>query len=93
MTPDGKLAWVTAPVVQFADDDDPLPLRLFGVYARDGRDWTLIALQHSLAVDEPGIGANFKKVTPPAIKAEPPPPKTEAPPKKPKRKKKKSADP
>lgn len=95
-TADGKLAWVTVPVVQFADDDDPLPLRLFGVYERAGDAWTLIALQESLAVDEPGVGANFKKITPPAVKAEePPPPPPKEPkdePKKKKKKKKKPAD-
>ncbi len=91
-TPDGQLAWVTVPVVQFADDDEPLPLRLFGIYERAGSGWKLIALQESLAVDEPGVGANFKKITPPAVKAEeaPPPPKDE--PKKKKKKKKKAAD-
>jgi len=81
--------------VQFADDDDPLPLRLFGIYEKSGDGWTLLALQESLAVDEPGVGANFKKITPPAVKAEPPPPppppkKDE--PKKKKKKKKKAAD-
>lgn len=91
-TPDGKLAWVTAPVVQFADDDDPLPLRLFGVFERAGDGWQLIALQESLAVDEPGVGANFKKITPPAVKAEEPPPPPKDEPKKKKKKKKKSAD-
>jgi len=93
-TPDGQLAWVTIAAVQFADDDDPLPVRLFGVYERSGSEWSLIALQESLAVDEPGVGANFKKITPPAGKAEPPPPppppKDE--PKKKKKKKKKASD-
>jgi hypothetical protein len=91
-TPDGKLAWVTAPVVQFSDDDDPLPLRLFGIFERTSSGWTLVALQEALALDEPGVGANFRKVTPPPIKAEaPPPPKAEdtPPPTKTKKKKKK----
>src|SRR5678816_1343391 len=44
-TPDGQLAWVTAPVVRFADDEDPLPLRLLGVLEKSGGDWKLIALQ------------------------------------------------
>jgi hypothetical protein len=90
-TPDGKLAWVTVPAVQFADDDDPLPLRLFAVYERTGSGWQLIALQEALAIDEPGAGANFKKITPPAVKEEPPPPPKDEPKKK-KKKKKKSAD-
>jgi ketosteroid isomerase-like protein len=93
-TKDGKLAWVTAPVVQFADDDDPLPLRLFGVFERADGGWRLIALQQAVAVDEPGIGANFRKLTPPAIKGEPPPAKAEDKPEdKPKKhKKKKKSD-
>jgi ketosteroid isomerase-like protein len=74
-TRDGELAWVTAPVVRFADDDEPLPLRLFSVFEKTEGKWTMIALQESLAFDEPGVGANFKKVTPPAVKAEEPPPK------------------
>ncbi len=91
-TPDGKLAWVTLPAVQFADDDEPLPLRLFGVYERTGDSWQLVALQEALAIDEPGAGANFKKVTPPAVKEEPPPPPKDEPKKKKKRKKKSSDD-
>lgn len=74
-TRDGELAWVTAPVVRFADDDEPLPLRLFSVFEKTDGKWTMIALQESLAVDEPGVGANFKKVTPPGVKEEEPPPK------------------
>ena len=90
-TRDGEHAWVTAPVVRFADDDAPLPLRLFAVFEKNHGDWRLIALQESLALDEPGIGANFKKVTPPAVKAEepPPPPKDDDKLKKKKHKKKK----
>ncbi len=90
-TRDGQLAWVTAPVVQFSDEDDPLPLRLFAVFERNDGAWRMIALQESLHVDEPGIGANFKKVSPPAVKAEepPPPPKDDDKPKKKKKKKKK----
>jgi len=93
-TPDGQLAWVTAPVVRFADDDDPLPLRLFAIFEKNEGAWRMIALQEALALDEPGIGANFKKVTPPAVKAEepPPPPKDDAKPAKKKSKKKKSDD-
>ncbi len=91
-TPDRQLAWVSAPVVQFADDDDPLPLRLFGIYERADGDWKLIAMQEAVALDEPGIGANFRKITPPPVKAEaPPPPKAEDKPKK-KKKKRKSGD-
>jgi ketosteroid isomerase-like protein len=90
VTPDGELAWVSAPVVQFADDDDPLPLRLYAVFEKAGSDWKLIALQESLAVDEPGAGVNYRKATPPALKVVEAPPKKEAPPPdKPKKKKKK----
>jgi hypothetical protein len=91
-TTDKQLAWVTAPVVQFADGEEPLPMRLFAVFERDGSDWKMIVLQESLAVDEPGIGANFKKVTPPAVKAaEEPAPKPKAKDEKPKKKKKKKS--
>ncbi len=89
-TRDGQIAWVTLPVVRFADDDDPIPLRLFSVFEKSDGKWTMIALQESLALDEPGIGANFKKVTPPGVKEEPPPPpKAEEKPKKAKKSKKK----
>jgi ketosteroid isomerase-like protein len=95
VTPDGELAWVSAPVVQFADDVDPLPLRLFAVYEKADHDWKLIALQESAAVDAPGAGVNYRKVTPPALAkaAEPPKPAaTPAPKKKPKKKKKHHSD-
>jgi ketosteroid isomerase-like protein len=92
-TSDGQLAWVTLPVVRFEDDTDPLPLRVFAVFEKNGADWKMIALQESLAVDEPGTGAAFKKVVAPALpKEEPPPPppkKDEPPPPKKKKKKKK----
>jgi ketosteroid isomerase-like protein len=95
VTPDGELAWVSAPVVQFADENDPLPLRLFAVYEKSGSDWTLIALHESLAVDAPGAGVNYRKVTPPATKPEeapPPKPAAETPKKKKKKKHKKHTD-
>ncbi|HEY5927751.1 MAG TPA: nuclear transport factor 2 family protein [Kofleriaceae bacterium] len=88
-TTDGQLAWVTTPVVRFADDDEPLPLRLFAVFEKTDGKWTMIALQESLALDEPGVGANFKKITPPSVKAEEPPPKPKEEPKPTKKKKKK----
>jgi len=88
-TRDGELAWVSLPVVRFADDDEPLPLRLFSVFEKTDGKWTMIALQESLALDEPGVGANFKKVTPPSVKAEEPPPKPKDEPKKTTKKKKK----
>ncbi len=91
-TSDGELAWVTQPVVRFADDVDPLPLRVFAVYEKNGADWRMIALQESLAVEEPGTGAAYKKVVAPALpKVDPPPkPAEDAPPPKKKKKKKKS---
>jgi ketosteroid isomerase-like protein len=96
VTPDGELAWVSAPVVQFADDDDPLPLRLFAVYEKAGGDWKLIALQESLAFDAPGAGVNYRKATPPggakAADAPPPADKAADKPKKKKKKKKKHTD-
>jgi len=97
VTPDGELAWVSAPVVQFADDDDPLPLRLFAVYEKTGGEWKMIALQESLTFDAPGAGVNYRKTTPPALAKEAEPPKpaekpAEKPKKKPKKKKKKHTD-
>ncbi|MBV8758973.1 MAG: nuclear transport factor 2 family protein [Deltaproteobacteria bacterium] len=90
VTPDGELAWVSAAVVQFADDDDPLPLRDFAVYEKAGGDWKLIALQESLALDEPGAGVTYRKTQPPASAKPADEPKKEAPPPdKPKKKKKK----
>jgi ketosteroid isomerase-like protein len=91
-TSDGQLAWVTLPVVRFEDDVDPLPLRVFAVFEKNGADWKMIALQESLAVDQPGTGAAFKKVVAPALPKEeppPPPPKKDEPPAKKKKKKKK----
>jgi hypothetical protein len=93
-TPDGQLAWVSAPVVRFEDNDDPLPLRVFAVFEKNGADWRMIALQEALAFDAPGAGSQLEKVTPPAL------PKAEEPPKKnakpdagtTKKKRKKSAD-
>jgi len=70
-TPDGELAWVSAPIVQFADGDPALPMRAFAIYERNGTDWTMIALQQSLTLDEAGQGAAFKKIAAPAIEAKP----------------------
>jgi ketosteroid isomerase-like protein len=69
-TADGQLVWISVAVTRVADDEVPLPLRIFAVYARDGAGWKLIALHEALAIDEPGSGAAFKKVLPP----EPPKP-------------------
>jgi len=94
VTPDGELAWVSAPVVQFADDDDPLPLRDFAVFEKTGGDWKLIALQESLAFDAPGAGTSYRKTAPPAgaKPAEAPPPPPADKPKKKKKKKHKHTD-
>ncbi|CAN5539581.1 hypothetical protein BH11MYX1_BH11MYX1_51090 [soil metagenome] len=76
-TADGQLAWATVPVVRFEDDSDPLPLRVFAVFEKNGSDWTMIALQESLALDEPGVGAQYKTVVAPAVPKAPdasPPP-------------------
>jgi hypothetical protein len=95
-TADGQLAWVSTPVVRFEDDEDqPLPMRLFGVYEKADNEWRLIALQEALAIDEPGQGASFKKISAPGKVEEPAPPKkpekSDDKPKK-KKKKKKSSD-
>jgi hypothetical protein len=64
-TADGQLAWVTLPVVRFEDDVDPIPLRVFAVFEKHAAAWRLIALQESIAIDEPGSGAAFAKIAPP----------------------------
>jgi len=73
VTPDGQLAWLSAPVTRVADGEDPLPLRSFAVYEKDGAAWKLIVLQEGLAIDEPGSGTAYKKIVP----AAPAPPKAE----------------
>lgn len=70
MTADAQLVWLSVPVTRVADDEDPMPLRIFAVYEKDGAGWKLIALHEALAFGEPGAGTPFKKVLPPA----PPPP-------------------
>jgi len=70
MTADAQLVWISAPVTRVADDEDPMPLRIFAVYEKDGAGWKMIALHEALAFGEPGAGAPFKKILPPA----PPPP-------------------
>jgi ketosteroid isomerase-like protein len=70
-TPDGQLAWVTAPLTRVAQGEDPLPLRAFAVYEKSGNDWKLIALHESLAFDEPGSGTRFKKIVPPKEEEKP----------------------
>jgi len=64
-TPDGQLAWVTAPITRVEEGADPLPLRAFAVFERSDNEWRLIALQESLAIGEPGSGTSFKKIVPP----------------------------
>ena len=68
-TPDGRMAWVSAPVAR-AEGHETLPLRMFAVYARRGDAWRLCALQESVAVDAPGAGAKYKTMVPAAA---PPP--------------------
>ncbi len=63
-TPDGQLAWVSAPVTRVADEEEPIPLRAFAVFEKSGDGWKLIALHESLALDEPGAGTPFKKLAP-----------------------------
>jgi ketosteroid isomerase-like protein len=75
MTPDGQLVWISAPITRVADDEDPMPLRIFAIYEKDAAGWKMIALHEALAFGEAGAGAPFKKVLPPA----PPPPEPPAP--------------
>lgn len=74
MTPDAQLVWLSVPVTRVADDEDPMPLRIFAVYEKDGAGWKMIALHEALAFGEPGAGAPFKKILPPAPPPPPPPP-------------------
>jgi len=39
MTPDAQLGVDQRPVTRVADDEDPMPLRIFAVYAKDGPAW------------------------------------------------------
>ncbi len=66
-TADGQLAWATLPVVRFEDETDPLPLRVFAVFEKTSGEWKMIALQESIAVDEPGVGTPYKTVIAPAL--------------------------
>jgi hypothetical protein len=77
MTADAQLVWLSVPVTRVADDEDPMPLRIFAIYDKDGAGWRMIALHEALAFGEPGAGAPFKKILPPA----PPPPPPPEPPK------------
>ncbi|HWU89986.1 MAG TPA: nuclear transport factor 2 family protein [Kofleriaceae bacterium] len=72
VTDDGQLAWVSAPITRVEGDGEPMPLRAFAVFEKDGAGWKLIALHESVALAEPGAGASFKKVVPPKL-AEPKP--------------------
>jgi ketosteroid isomerase-like protein len=77
ITADGQLAWVTSPITRVEKDEDPLPLRAFAVFEKDGDGWKMIALHESLAVDEPGAGAAFAKILPPSPKPPEPPAEVE----------------
>jgi ketosteroid isomerase-like protein len=72
-TPDGRMAWVSAPVAR-AEGKEMLPLRMFAVYRRRGDAWKLCALQESVAIDAPGAGAKYKAMMPAAAAPPPPPP-------------------
>jgi ketosteroid isomerase-like protein len=73
ITPDGQLAWLTGSLTRVADGADPLPLRVFAIYTRDGADWKLTVLHEAVAIDAPGAGTPFKSILP----AAPPPPAVE----------------
>ncbi|MDB4958562.1 MAG: hypothetical protein JWO36_6131 [Myxococcales bacterium] len=72
-TADGQIAWASASVVRFEDDEEAVPLRVFAVFEKAKAEWSMIVLHESVALDEAGIGASFKKVAAPAIVGEPPP--------------------
>jgi len=64
MTADGQLVWISVPVTRVADAEEPMPLRIFAVYEKDGVGWKMIALHEALAFDEPGSGTAWKKILP-----------------------------
>jgi ketosteroid isomerase-like protein len=80
ITADGELVWLSVPVTRVSDDDEAMPLRVFAIYAKAGAGWSLVALHEALALDEPGAGAPFLKILPPAPKVAPPEPAKAAPP-------------
>ncbi|MCX5741070.1 MAG: hypothetical protein NT062_01070 [Proteobacteria bacterium] len=75
ITADHQLAWVSAPVVQFADREEPLPLRVFAVYAHTDAGWRLAAYHETLAIGDAGIGAAYRKIGAPPLPVEPVPAK------------------
>jgi len=84
MTADGQLVWISVPVTRVADGEEPMPLRVFAIYEKDGTGWKMIALHEALAIDEPGSGTAWKKILPPPAAPPPPePPKVEPTDKKP----------
>jgi hypothetical protein len=68
VTPDGQLAWVSSPITMVGEKGDPIPMRAFAVFEKSGADWKLIVLHESVAFDEAGAGATFKKTLPPPPK-------------------------
>lgn len=71
VTRDGQLAWVTAPITLASESQEPIPLRAFAVFEKGEGGWTMIALHESLAFDQAGAGAPFKKALPPPPKEAP----------------------
>lgn len=69
ITADGQLVWISVPVTRVADGEEPMPLRVFTVYEKAGAGWKMIALHEAIAFDEPGSGAAWKKIVPPAPQA------------------------
>lgn len=63
LTPDGKLAWVTAPVTRTSSDES-VPLRVFAVFQKKGADWQMVALQESVAIETAGAGVAMHKAPP-----------------------------
>jgi len=91
-TTDGQLAWVTAQVVHFEDDETPMPMRVFTIFEKAGDDWKMLALHEAVALAEPNAGVAFKKIQLPAAPVTTPAPpdskSVDQPPKKKKKKKK-----
>jgi hypothetical protein len=77
MTTDGQLVWISVPITRVADGEEPMPLRIFAVYAKEGAGWRMTALHEALAFDEAGSGAAWKKIVPPAPAPPPEPAKVE----------------
>lgn len=64
-TPDGMLAWVSAPITRGAEGEPAMPARAFAVFARRDGEWKLAVFAETVAFGAKGDGVAFKKELPP----------------------------